>query len=206
MKLIVIAGCNGAGKSTYGRTLINSFVDNQDFIYIDLDNVAKQLEKKFPIIEELNEKVQEYFVSSIKEAILKKKIFIYESNLRVNPFNDINRFIQAGYEKVLLFFTLQDVTTSLSRVHHRVEVEKGNYVSDEDVNENFKLGLINLNDCYRRGYSYFDLIHIFECDSGSPLLSVSISDKEIQYLRSIPTVLESKWTTKLFKAITEKRD
>lgn len=84
MKLIVIAGCNGAGKSTYGRTIIKSFVDNQDFIYVDLDNVAKQLEKKFPIIEELNEKVQEYFICSIKEAILKRKIFIYESNLRVN--------------------------------------------------------------------------------------------------------------------------
>ena len=193
MKLIVLAGCNGVGKSTYGRDLIKSFLDTNDFIYIDLDNVEKLIENSSNPFN-VSEQVEKYFIESLKDAILNKKDFIYESNLRKNPFDDINRFTQAGYEKILLFLTLENVDKSLERVHNRIENEKGNYVSDEDIRENFKLGLLQLNDCFRRGEAYFNSINIFECDNGAPLLSVSIQNKIFNYVRIMPEILKSKWT------------
>jgi predicted ABC-type ATPase len=203
MKLIAIAGCNGVGKSTYGRNLIKSFIDADDFIYIDLDIVANLIEKNNPNVSNVSGLVQNYFKTSINDAILEKKHFVYETNLRKNPFDDINSFTQAGYEKILLFLTLESVEKSLERVHFRIANEKGNFVSDTDVIENFKLGLIQLNDCFRRGEKYFNTINIFECDNDIPLLSVSINDKTFEYVRVIPKILKSQWTQLIHKSIEE---
>ena len=84
--LIIIAGCNGAGKSTFASSFLPEGLTSFDYDRLFSENYNSfpdsELREQFA----RNQTTQD-FESSIKKAISKKADYCYETNFDSHPLN-----------------------------------------------------------------------------------------------------------------------
>lgn len=150
--LTVLAGPNGAGK-----TRLTPYLIEQEFISvepIDSDKVAQHIDETrfsndFLRYESQRLKdINRIFRKEAEKAIKQNNDFAYESNLSTSyQLQPVGWFDENGYELNLIFILLDNLELSKNRVEKR-KTEKGHSVSKEDIIQNFKNGLTNLNDSF----------------------------------------------------------
>lgn len=141
-EFFIIAGPNGAGKSTNGHLFIPSSLS-----VFNGDLVLETLVRKYPHIEKerLHGGVASALEKARDEALNAKTGFAFESNYSTDMASEIsNQFREAGYKTSLIYFGLDSLKLSASRVKDRVD-SGGHYVKQDVIQYNFEQAIVRVN-------------------------------------------------------------
>ena len=146
-KLIIIAGCNGAGKSTFAASFLPDGLISFDYdkLYLEYYNGMpdSELRDKFAL-----DKTTQDFENSIMNALENNLDFCYETNFDMNPIYWADRFKLKGFTINLIFFCLENQDIARLRVEERTEF-KGHFVDNQTIDFKWKAGYKNFNKFYR---------------------------------------------------------
>ncbi len=173
--LYVIAGCNGAGKTTASFTILPDILDCKEFV--NADEIAKGLSPFQP--EKVSIEAGRIMLNRINELIEENQNFAFETTLSSRSYK--NKIVEAknkGYRVTLLFFWLQNVDLAKERVKIRVE-EGGHDINPEIIHRRYYKGINNLFDIY---LPIIDGALIFDNSAGKHEL---LAEKKIDGLLTI---------------------
>lgn len=143
-KLYVIAGCNGAGKTTASFTILPDILDCKEFV--NADEIARGLSPFQP--EKVSFEAGRIMINRINELLTEDRNFAFETTLSTRSYkNTIINAKQRGYFVVLMFFWLQDIELAKERVKIRVS-EGGHNIEPEVIERRYLRGIKNLFDLY----------------------------------------------------------
>ena len=148
--LIIIAGCNGAGKSTFASSLLPTNITSFDFDKLFIENYNSLPDSELREIF-AKDKTTNEFEQVIKSSLENKKDFCYETNFDTYPIYWAKKFKNAGFKLNLIFFCLKNQKIAKHRVQVRTEF-KGHFVNDNTIDLKWKAGYKNVNEYY----SFFD--------------------------------------------------
>jgi len=141
--IYLIAGCNGAGKTTFAKEFLPSVGVIR---FLNADEIARGLSPLRP--EAVAFKAGKLLLSELRELIDRQGTFALESTLSGKTYVKI--FEQAkhrGYEIELHFVWIPDVREAIRRVRQRV-IEGGHDVPAEDIKRRFTRSTQHLLDDY----------------------------------------------------------
>jgi predicted ABC-type ATPase len=143
-QLYVIAGCNGAGKTTASFTLLPDILDCREFV--NADEIARGLSPFQP--ERVSWEAGRIMLARIQELQKNGVNFAFETTLATKSYH--SKILQAqetGYHVTLLFFWLQHVELAIERVKIRVQ-EGGHDIEPEVIKRRYIRGIRNLFEIY----------------------------------------------------------
>lgn len=154
-KLYIIAGCNGAGKTTASFTILPDLLNCKEFI--NADEIARGLSPFQP--EKVAIEAGKLMLLRFDDLLKNKVDFAVETTLATKIYKfKIHKARSEGYKIILLFFWLQDVKLALERVKLRV-FEGGHFIDENTIKRRYKSGLRNLIDLYLpHSRSSYDLL------------------------------------------------
>ena len=118
--LYVIAGCNGAGKTTASYTVLPEMLNCKEFV--NADSIAAGLSPFKP--ESVSFEAGRIMLNRISQLIGEKVDFGFETTLSAKSYISlIKNAREAGYEISLLYFWLSSPEFAISRVAERVRME-----------------------------------------------------------------------------------
>ncbi len=142
--LYIIAGCNGAGKTTASFTILPEILDCKEFV--NADEIAKGLSPFQP--EKVSLEAGRIMLNRIDELLSEKENFAFETTLSTKSYK--SKIIEAkekGYRVTLLFFWLRNIELAKERVKTRVS-EGGHNIEAEVIERRYIRGIKNLFDIY----------------------------------------------------------
>lgn len=166
-KLYIIAGCNGAGKTTASFTILPEVLNCREFI--NADEIAKGLSPFQP--ETVAVQAGRIMLTRMDELLHQGVDFAFETTLATKSYKQ--KIIEAqanGYEVTLLFFWLRNVTMAKERVAQRV-AEGGHNIPIETIERRYYNGIINLFNLY------IDIVDICQIYDNSNGVCVLIAEK-----------------------------
>ncbi len=167
-KLYIIAGCNGAGKTTASFTILPEILDCREFV--NADEIARGLSPFQP--EKVAFEAGRIMLNRINELLLANENFAFETTLSTKSYkNKIIEAKESGYQTTLLFFWLQSADIAKERVRTRV-LEGGHHIEADVIERRYIRGITNLFDIY---LPIIDGAFIFDNSFGEHEL---IADKE----------------------------
>jgi predicted ABC-type ATPase len=142
--LYIIAGCNGAGKTTASFTVLPEMLQCE--IFINADEIARGLSPLNPGLSSIE--AGRLMLKKINDYIPLQKDFAFETTLSSRTFrNTILKSKKSGYETTLLFFWLNSVELAYERVENRV-FEGGHHVPKHIIARRYYAGIKNHFDIY----------------------------------------------------------
>lgn len=143
--LYIIAGCNGAGKTTACYTILPEILNVNEFV--NADNIARGLS---PFNEEaVAFEAGRIMLNRIKELLQQQVDFAIETTLATKSYASLIRIAkQKNYEIHLIFFWLNSVELAKERVAQRVE-EGGHNIPLDVIERRYKSGIINFHTIYK---------------------------------------------------------
>lgn len=183
--LLVIAGCNGSGKSSFSRSLVPTGFQPFDYDIHYLEFYASLFDSD--IREEMAHNLAfAKLENQIGLAISKGTNFCYETNFNSTPLYWPKHFKLNGYKLHLIYLCLDSIEEAHRRVAIRVE-NGGHFVAESEIHKRYYEGFTNLNN----HYPYFDLIDIFDSSKYScePDYLLTIENGSIDSLSKFPTYL-----------------
>lgn len=143
-KLYIIAGCNGAGKTTASYTVLPEMIACKEFV--NADEIAKGL-SPFQA-EKVAFEAGRIMLQRIKELIKQKTDFAFETTLATRSYvHYIQDAKNNGYTVTLIYFWLNSVELAFARVKDRV-VKGGHHIPEETIRRRFVSGIRNLFELY----------------------------------------------------------
>lgn len=144
-KLYIIAGCNGAGKTTASFTILPEILDCKEFV--NADEIARGLSPFQP--ENVSFEAGRIMLQRIQELLLEKVNFAFETTLATRTFVNYIREAQLlGFETTLLFFWLNSEELAVERVKVRV-MEGGHNIPTKTIVRRYHRGLSNFFHLYK---------------------------------------------------------
>ena len=142
--IYIIAGCNGAGKTTAAFTLLPEMLDCNEFV--NADEIAKGLSPFQP--QTVSFHAGRIMLERIIELIDLGVDFAFETTLTTISYkNTIELARQKGYKITLLFFWLNDVILAIERVATRVS-EGGHHIPEDVIIRRYFKGRANLTNVF----------------------------------------------------------
>ena len=175
-QLYIIAGCNGAGKTTASFTILPEVLDCKEFI--NADEIAKGLSPFQP--ESVAMQAGRIMLARMDELLQKGETFAFETTLATKSYKQKIEWAQAnGYEVTLLFFWLDSPNIAKKRVAQRV-AEGGHNIPLETIERRYYNGIANLFAIY---IDMVDICYIFDNSEGerTPIAKKYKGGKEIIY-------------------------
>ena len=158
-KLYIIAGCNGAGKTTASFTILPEVLGCKEFI--NADEIAKGLSPFQP--ESVAVQAGRIMLARMDELLQKGETFAFETTLATKSYKQKIEWAQAnGYEVTLLFFWLDSPNIAKERVAQRV-AEGGHNIPLETIERRYYNGIANLFTIY---IDMVDICYIFDNSEG----------------------------------------
>lgn len=142
--LYIIAGCNGAGKTTASLTILPEIIECKEFV--NADEIAKGLSPFQP--EKVAFESGKIMIRRINELLREGENFAFETTLSTRSYK--NKILQAkeeGYTVTLLFFWLKNVELAKERVKIRVK-EGGHNIPKNVIERRYFRGINNLFEIY----------------------------------------------------------
>lgn len=208
MKLTVLAGPNGVGKTYYSgffhkhgiisvkpiNTDSLSQLVNDDFLPSDILRYETEKERQ----------IKKVFYNEVNEAIQEKRDFSYECNYSYQEQIDpIGLFDGAGYELELIYMCLSVIEESIQRVRKR-RSEGGHNVVLSKLRYNFLEGLKNLD----KSYESWNHMMIVETDvaTGKLFTAMTLNFGNISHYNRTPNCFSPDLTPRLLKLIKEHKE
>ena len=138
--LYIIAGCNGAGKTTASKTLLPKSLLVKEFV--NADEIAKGLSPFNP--EGVAIEAGRLMLHRIDELLAMNESFSIETTLATRSYvNLVHRAHEKGYQVHLLFFWLDSIELAKKRVAKRVS-KGGHNIPADIIERRYRMGLKNL--------------------------------------------------------------
>ena len=172
--LYIIAGCNGAGKTTASFTVLPEMLDCDEFI--NADEIARGISPLNP--EKASIEAGRFMLTKIDKLINSKKDFAFETTLATKSYTKtIQKAKEREYQTTLVFFWLDSVDLAIERVRTRV-LEGGHNIPEPVIIRRYNSGLSNLFNLYLPICDYwmiFDNSH-----TPSELIAEGYPEEEIE--------------------------
>ncbi|MDE6684165.1 MAG: zeta toxin family protein [Duncaniella sp.] len=137
--LYIIAGCNGAGKTTASYSVLPDLLECREFV--NADEIAKGLSPFNP--ESVAIEAGKLMLQRIETLMSQLKTFALETTLATRSYALlINKAHKLGYQVVLLFFWLSSPEMAIERVAKRVS-EGGHNIPVDTIIRRYWSGLKN---------------------------------------------------------------
>ncbi|WP_395059026.1 zeta toxin family protein [Flavobacterium sp.] len=177
--LYIIAGCNGAGKTTASFTILPEILNCKEFV--NADEIAKGLSPFQP--EKVSFEAGRIMLKRINELLICNDNFAFETTLATKSYK--TKVIDAQNKKytvTLLFFWLQNVELAIERVKTRV-IEGGHNIETEVIKRRYINGIKNLFQIY---LNIVDEVMIFDNSGEKPeLIAEKTLKSELNILNPI---------------------
>lgn len=175
--LYIIAGCNGAGKTTASYSVLPDLLECREFV--NADEIAKGLSPFNP--ESVAIEAGKMMLQRIDLLLNQGKTFAIETTLATRSYASlVNRAHLLGYVVVLLFFYLPSPEMAVMRVAKRVS-EGGHNIPIETIYRRYWLGLQNFFNIFAPmvdSWSFYDNIDSpIELANESEVLDSTIFNK-----------------------------
>ncbi len=154
--LYIIAGCNGAGKTTASFTILPEILNCKEFV--NADEIAKGISPFQP--EKVAFEAGRIMLKRIDELLESQTNFSFETTLATKSYKSkIAKAKAQNYNVILLYFWLKNVELAKERVRIRV-TEGGHNIETEVIERRYKNGIRNLFEIY---LPIVDELMIFDC-------------------------------------------
>jgi predicted ABC-type ATPase len=141
--IYIIAGCNGAGKTTASYTILPEL---HCLEFVNADEIAKGISPFQP--EKVAIQAGKLMLQRIDELLKNNISFAFETTLSTKSYkNTLLKAKQNGYNINLLFFWLQTVELAKERVAKRVS-EGGHNIDEDIIERRYYRGIQNLFEIY----------------------------------------------------------
>lgn len=138
--LYIIAGCNGAGKTTASYTILPEMLSCNEFV--NADEIAKGLSPFQP--EKVSFQAGRIMLERVHELLKQKVDFAFETTLTTLSYQSIIKTAKKkGYKINLLFFWLNNENLAIERVKIRVQ-EGGHDIPEDVIIRRYHKGIKNL--------------------------------------------------------------
>ena len=152
--LYVIAGCNGAGKTTASYAVLPEMLECKEFV--NADEIAKGLSPFNPGSVAIE--AGRLMLRRIHELIDHGVDFAFETTLATRSYASLIRTAQSkGYYVSLVYFWLNSPELAVGRVQMRVEAG-GHNIDQKVVRRRYRSGIKNLFDIYIPVCDYWILL------------------------------------------------
>ena len=142
--LYIIAGSNGAGKTTASFTVLPDMLNCKEFV--NADEIARGLSPFHP--ESVAIDAGRIFLKRIKELLKLNNDFAFETTLSTRSYVNLIKQAQfSGYNIVLVFFWLSSPELAFERVKARVKAG-GHNIPKDVIERRYLSGLKNLLQLY----------------------------------------------------------
>ncbi len=142
--LYIIAGCNGAGKTTASYIVLPELLNCNEFV--NADNIAAGLSPFNP--ESVAFEAGRIMLQRIDELLNREVDFAFETTLSTRSYVSlVKRAQQKGYEVTLLFFWLSSPEMAMERVAKRVS-KGGHNIPADVIERRYYRGIRNLVSLY----------------------------------------------------------
>ena len=153
LHLYIIAGCNGAGKTTASFTVLPEMLNCREFV--NADEIAKGLSPFNP--EGVAIQAGRLMIDRILHLLKEGETFAFETTLATRSYIKlIQRAQKRGYFVTLLFFSLSTPEQAIARVAKRVSLG-GHNIPTEVILRRYDAGLQNLFQLYIPVVDYWTL-------------------------------------------------
>lgn len=143
-KMYIIAGCNGAGKTTAAFTILPRYMQCEE--YINADEIARGLSPFHP--ESVPIEAGKLMIQRIGDLMKRGVTFAVETTLSTHSYvNLIKRAHKGGYKVELIFLWLSSPDVAVERVAHRVQ-EGGHNIPEDVIRRRYAAGIRNLVEVY----------------------------------------------------------
>ena len=147
-QLYIIAGCNGAGKTTASYTILPEIIDCKEFV--NADEIAKGLSPFQP--DHVSFEAGRIMLKRVNELLNSGHNFAFETTLATKSYKHKILLAQKrGFAVTLLFFWLENVELAKERVKTRV-LEGGHNIPEKIIERRYFNGIANLFDIYLYRY------------------------------------------------------
>jgi predicted ABC-type ATPase len=152
--LYIIAGCNGAGKTTASYSMLPDMLNCHEFV--NADEIAKGISPFQP--EKAAIDAGRIMLHRIKDLTNQQIDFALETTLASKTYvKFIKNAKEKGYFVTLIFFWLSSPELASERVKTRVE-NGGHNIPPEVIYRRYKSGIRNLNKLYIEIADYWMII------------------------------------------------
>ncbi len=142
--LYIIAGCNGAGKTTASFTILPDIVFCKEFV--NADEIAKGLSPFQP--EKVAFEAGRIMLQRINDLLKSNLSFAFETTLATMSYKSkVLKAKKQGYTVTLIFFWLQNVELAKERVKSRVQ-DGGHNIEESVIERRYYKGIKNLFNLY----------------------------------------------------------
>ncbi len=153
LNLYIIAGCNGAGKTTASFTVLPEMLDCHEFV--NADEIAAGLSPFNP--EGVALQAGRLMIERIIHLLKEGETFAFETTLATRSYVKLIQQAQKrGYFVTLLFFSLASPEQAVKRVAKRVS-QGGHNIPIDVVHRRYDNGLNNFFQLYRPVCDYWVL-------------------------------------------------
>jgi predicted ABC-type ATPase len=177
--LYIIAGCNGAGKTTASFTILPEIIECKEFV--NADEIARGLSPFQP--EKVSFESGRIMINRINELLKDNESFAFETTLSTRSYkNKISQAKKQGYTVTLLFFWLNNIELAKERVRIRV-IEGGHNIPKDVIERRYLKGIYNLFDIY---LPIIDGALIFDNSYGKhELIAQKLSEEDLTVIDEI---------------------
>ncbi len=138
--IYIIAGCNGAGKTTAANEILPNYLDCREFV--NADSIAKGLSPFQP--DTVSVHAARIMLNRIRELIKDNATFAIETTLTTKSYiNLLNSARKKKYKVVLFYFWINSPKLALARIADRVK-KGGHNIPKDVVLRRYKRSLDNL--------------------------------------------------------------
>jgi len=139
-KIYIIAGCNGAGKTTASLNILPQILQCDEFV--NADEIARGLSPFHP--ERVSLEAGRLMLERISSLMVRKATFALETTLSTRSYVSlIKKAHKAGYQVELIFFWLSSPEVAIERVAKRV-AEGGHNIPEDVIRRRYDAGIRNL--------------------------------------------------------------
>ena len=182
LKLYVIAGCNGAGKTTASFTVLPEMLECREFV--NADEIAPGLSPFNP--EGVAIEAGRLMINRIIYLLKEGETFAFETTLATRSYVKLIQQAQKrGYFVTLLFFSLSSPEQACMRVAKRVS-EGGHNIPTDVIYRRYDNGLSNLFKLYMPICDYWTLYDNSTCPANK--IACGGKDQKLTILQ--PTIYE----------------
>lgn len=169
-RVVVLAGINGAGKTTASRELLTSVLKIPTFVNADI--IARGLNGLNPEGEAI--RAGRIMLKQLDELAAAKEDFAFETTLAARTYASWLGDLRAGgYEVYLYYYWLHSPELAIQRIVQRVQ-SGGHFVPDATVRQRYARSVRNFFELYRQ---HTDLWEVFDNTFGQRRL-VAIGNAE----------------------------
>ena len=153
-RLFIIAGCNGAGKTTASYTVLPDQLNLDE--YVNADEIAEKLSPQDPSREAI--RAGRLFMERVGELLARGEDFAVETTLAARSFAKVIVDAQKlGYVVTILYFWLRSPQLAIKRVAKRAAAG-GHSVPEATIERRYEQGIDNFKKVYMPICDYWSLI------------------------------------------------